>query len=219
MKIDHPYVSSQFSFQVLFIVAMIPAIPFLMTQYTDEPWLGATLTFATVLCISGINEVARELENPFRNIPNELPLVTIQAQANEALYTMFAGYHPDLFWDGDRALRNSRRTDKLDFSMKSDVSSKGGDMSNKGYDNELSVPLQSRNGHPIGGLHDVTESSTASISPDSSEGNVATQSSTSQQIGHGEIEELKRQLAAQAKLIEQLTSKIGNLSNQEVADM
>lgn len=30
---------------------------------------------------------AREMENPFRNIPNELPLVTLQAQFNEALIT------------------------------------------------------------------------------------------------------------------------------------
>lgn len=183
-----------------------------MTQYTDEPWLGATLTFTTVLCILGINEVARELENPFRNIPNELPLVTIQAQANEALYTMFAGYHPDLFWDGDRALQNSRRTNNLDFSMKSDMSSKGDD-------NEYPISSHSQNGNPNGGTKDFSGSSsiaTAPISPDSSGQNVAT---TSQQIEHGETEELKRQLEAQAKIIEQLTSKIGYLPSQEVTDM
>jgi polyhydroxyalkanoate synthesis regulator phasin len=52
-----------------------------------------------VTCLSGIHEVARELENPFRQVPNELPLVTFQAQFNEALITMFSGYHPDSFWE------------------------------------------------------------------------------------------------------------------------
>ena len=47
------------------------------------------------------------MENPFRNIPNELPLVTFQAQVNEALYTMYAGLNPDFFWKGDRALRHA----------------------------------------------------------------------------------------------------------------
>jgi hypothetical protein len=39
-----------------------------------------------------------DLENPFRNVPNELPLVTFQAQFNEALIIMYAGYHPDSYW-------------------------------------------------------------------------------------------------------------------------
>ena len=45
-----------------------------------------------------MHEVARELENPFRNVPNEIPLATLMAESNEALLTMFAGYHPDFFW-------------------------------------------------------------------------------------------------------------------------
>lgn len=70
-----------------------------MDQYADNIVLGSILAFFSVACLSGVNEVARELENPFRNIPNELPLVTLQAQFNEALIVMYAGYHPDHFWD------------------------------------------------------------------------------------------------------------------------
>ena len=69
-----------------------------MDQYTEELWAGCVLTFLTVTALSGIHEVARELENPFRNVPNEIPLSTLMAEANEALITMYAGYHPDLFW-------------------------------------------------------------------------------------------------------------------------
>ena len=45
-----------------------------------------------------MHEVARELEAPFQNTPNDIPLTTFQAQFNEALITMYAGYHPDAFW-------------------------------------------------------------------------------------------------------------------------
>lgn len=69
-----------------------------MDQYTEDSWAGCILTFLTVTALSGIHEVARELENPFRNVPNEIPLATIMAEANEALLTMYAGYHPDQFW-------------------------------------------------------------------------------------------------------------------------
>jgi predicted membrane chloride channel (bestrophin family) len=101
MFIPFPFAHAQLS--CLFTIVMVPAIAFLMDQYTGEIWLGAALTFLTVMCLSGINEVGRELENPFRNIPNELPLVTFQAQVNEALMTMYSGFHPDFFWDRERA--------------------------------------------------------------------------------------------------------------------
>lgn len=69
-----------------------------MDQYCEDTWLGGILTFLTVTALSGVHEVARELENPFRNVPNEIPLATLMAEANEALITMYAGYHPDFFW-------------------------------------------------------------------------------------------------------------------------
>ena len=95
--IPFPFPHAQLS--VLFVLVAIPAFAYLMDQYADSVYLAATLSFFSVACLSGVNEVARELENPFRNIPNELPLVTLQAQFNEALITMYAGYHPDHFWD------------------------------------------------------------------------------------------------------------------------
>lgn len=52
----------------------------------------------TVMSFTGLHEVARELENPFMNVPNDLPCNNFQGQFNEALMTMFAGYHPDAFW-------------------------------------------------------------------------------------------------------------------------
>lgn len=36
---------------------------------------------------------------PFKNAPNDLPLNYYQAQFNEALVSMTAGFHPDSFWE------------------------------------------------------------------------------------------------------------------------
>ena len=80
-------------------------VPLLMDQYIATTWLGITLTFFSVMCLQSIDEVAKELENPFRNIPNELPVVTYQAEFNEALITIYSGFHPDAFWKTPKEIR------------------------------------------------------------------------------------------------------------------
>jgi hypothetical protein len=55
--------------------------------------------------------VARELENPFHNVPNEVPLNNFHAQYNHALLTMFCGYHPDAYW---QCLRKDSIVDDID---------------------------------------------------------------------------------------------------------
>lgn len=96
MATPFPFPHAQLS--AYYVVVAIPSVALLMDQYTDDRWLGGILTFLSVTCLAGIQEVARELENPFRNVPNELPLLNLQAQYNEALITMYSGYHPDFFW-------------------------------------------------------------------------------------------------------------------------
>ena len=99
MYIPFPFPHAQLS--AFFTVLMVVAVPFLMDQYTNVLWIGSLISFLTVTCLVGLHEVARELENPFRNVPNEIPLCTLQAVYNEALVTMFSGYNPDSFWDAD----------------------------------------------------------------------------------------------------------------------
>jgi predicted membrane chloride channel (bestrophin family) len=99
MFIPFPFPHAQLC--VFFTFIMIPAVPFMMDQYVNSLWSGCILTFLTVTCLVGLHEVARELENPFRNVPNELPMCTMQALYNETLVTMFSGYNPDSFWDPD----------------------------------------------------------------------------------------------------------------------
>ena len=97
MFIPFPFPHAQLS--VFFVVVILFAVPLLMVEYTGALWLGSLLSFLTVTCLAGLHEVARELENPFRNVPNDIPVCALQAMFNEALITMFAGYHPDSFWD------------------------------------------------------------------------------------------------------------------------
>lgn len=97
MYIPFPFPHAQLS--IFFTAVMVFAVPFMLDQYAESVWLGSFLTFLTVTCLVGLHEVARELENPFRNYPNELPLCTIMAMYNEALVTCFGGYGPDSFWD------------------------------------------------------------------------------------------------------------------------
>lgn len=99
MFIPFPFPHAQIS--AFFIFVIMFAVPLLMDEYSNNVYLGAVLNFLTITCIAGIHEVARELENPFKNFPNEIPLCTLQAMFNESLITLYSGYHPDQFWDGD----------------------------------------------------------------------------------------------------------------------
>jgi len=105
-----PFPHAQLS--AFFVLMMMLAIPLLMVQYANEHWLGALLTFLTVTCLSGLHEVARELENPFRNAPNDVPLCTLLASYNEALITMFSGHHPDAYWDESEIVKKKRIREK-----------------------------------------------------------------------------------------------------------
>jgi len=62
----------------------------------------------SVVCFLGLHEVARELENPFTHVPNDLPLTTYQAQFNEALVTIYAGYNPNSWWEYTKSARSSK---------------------------------------------------------------------------------------------------------------
>lgn len=100
-----PYPKAQLA--AFFVLSIIVIVPILMYEFTKNIWVGSGLTFLTVTCLAGLHEVSRELENPFKNIPNEIPLVTFQAMFNESLITLYSGYHPDHFWDPDQYIDQS----------------------------------------------------------------------------------------------------------------
>jgi predicted membrane chloride channel (bestrophin family) len=88
-----PFPSAQLtSFFVFTVLILLPSV---MLSYTRVTIVGLLFNFLTVMCFTGLHEVARELEEPFRNTPNDIPLNNFQGQYNESLMTMFYGYHPD----------------------------------------------------------------------------------------------------------------------------
>lgn len=90
-----PFPFSHFQLTTIFIGVCVFVFPLLYYSYVNNVTFACVLNFVTVMCFVGVNEVARELEQPFRNVPNDLPLTTFQAQFNEALITAYAGFHPD----------------------------------------------------------------------------------------------------------------------------
>jgi len=94
--IPFPFPHAQLT--TLFVLVIIGFIPLLMLTYVDDVYFGFVWNWLTVMCFTGLHEVARELENPFQNVPNEIPLNNFQAQFNEGLMVMFYGYHPDAYW-------------------------------------------------------------------------------------------------------------------------
>lgn len=89
----HAQITSFFSLTIIFI------FPILYFSYLNKLSLACILNAVSVLVFLGSHEVARELENPFQNVPNDIPLITFQAQFNEALVCMYAGYPPDSWWE------------------------------------------------------------------------------------------------------------------------
>lgn len=86
-----------------FTIVVLFIFPLLYYTYVNDIYFACVMNFVTVLCFLSIHEVARELENPFHNVPNDLPLLTFQAHFNEALVTIYSGFHPDAWWEVDPA--------------------------------------------------------------------------------------------------------------------
>ena len=96
--IPFPFPHAQITTLYLLVVDFL-VTPLLMITFVTNTTLGCFLNFFSVLCFTGLHEVAREIESPFQNVPNDVPLNNYQAQFNEGLMVMFYGYHPDAYWD------------------------------------------------------------------------------------------------------------------------
>ncbi len=177
-----PFPHAQLS--AFFVLMMVVAIPLLMVQYANEHWLGALLTFLTVTCLAGLHEVARELENPFRNAPNDVPLCTLLAFYNEALITMFSGHHPDAYWNESEIVKKRNLKKEMNGVKKE--------------------------GHQVTGL-DVPSLSTESVSSD--EEDVAVDNSFDALIDAlpqcvDSLEELKKLIKTQEAKIKELQDRL-----------
>ena len=207
MFIPFPFVHAQLT--VLFVLVLIPTIAYLMDQWTEEAWSGTWLTFFTVLCLTGVHETACDLENPFRNVPNELPLVTFMAQYNEAVLTIYSGYHPDFFWNGQELLR--RRAHLSGQTVATTATTTTSDT----HDDEEE---EDHNNHTISRATTTLNEKDYEDEDDDDGSEIGMRKEhedTGKPPHHDpdEIAQLKEQVAKQAKLIQQLFAQLGPLSS------
>ncbi|CAI5938852.1 unnamed protein product [Closterium sp. NIES-64] len=83
-----PFPFAQCVALLLHINALI--IPLLMADWLADPYLASAITFLSVFSFYLLNEVAREIEEPFRFDPNDLPVVYLHHKFNERLVTAFS---------------------------------------------------------------------------------------------------------------------------------
>lgn len=73
--------------------------PFLIAAFTTSILLSTLMTFVAVHTYIMLNEVARDVEDPFHYDPNELPLPQIQYRLNERLLAVSKTSRPVAFTD------------------------------------------------------------------------------------------------------------------------
>lgn len=114
--IPFPFPHTQLT--TFYVTILTIYLPILMLTFIRELWVSAVMNFFCVGVFLGIWFVSIELEDPFRNVPNDLPLNNMQAQFNEALLVMFAGFHPESWWTmGEN--KNSISAQDLDMNLAS----------------------------------------------------------------------------------------------------
>lgn len=82
--------------QMVLIMLMVYAmtVPLVVVGFVDSIWLGLFVNFFCVQSYWCLNEVARDLEDPFVFDPNDLPLARIQV----SLHATMSFAAPDLSW-------------------------------------------------------------------------------------------------------------------------
>lgn len=63
----------------------IMGLPFVVAASIKTTWLALLITFISTMTHYGLNELARDLEDPFIYDPNDLPLARIQYNFNERI--------------------------------------------------------------------------------------------------------------------------------------
>lgn len=71
--IPFPFIFAQLLAVAMFFIAILAPITF--TIITGDSWLTPLISTVVVICFWALNEIAKELENPFGDEPNNVPLV------------------------------------------------------------------------------------------------------------------------------------------------
>jgi hypothetical protein len=87
---------------VVLLVMYTFSCPLLIVAYVSSEWLAVMLSCISVCTYWTINEVARDLEDPFLYEPNEFPLATLLFTYNEQLMAQLWGARPACVEEGGR---------------------------------------------------------------------------------------------------------------------
>ena len=81
------------------LLIFVLTAPFLIAAFTTSILLSSSMTFLVTHTYIMLNEVARDIEDPFHYDPNELPLPQIQYRLNERLLAVSRTGRPVAFTD------------------------------------------------------------------------------------------------------------------------
>lgn len=84
---------------MIVLVLFTLSAPFLIAAFSTSVWVACTVTFLGVHTYIMLNEVARDIEDPFHYDPNELPLPQMQYKLNERLLAVSRTTRPKAFTD------------------------------------------------------------------------------------------------------------------------
>jgi len=70
---------------VVLIIFYMLLTPVVVSFQTTRPWISGVYTLISVTCMVGIDVIATELENPFGDDPNDLPMRNMQLAMNRNL--------------------------------------------------------------------------------------------------------------------------------------
>jgi putative membrane protein len=86
MTIPFPFPYAQTAYVLLVLMGV--STPFAMCSWTNHPAAAFALTFTGVMCLVSLELIARQLENPFGEDANDLPIDSFQDLINESLMLM-----------------------------------------------------------------------------------------------------------------------------------
>jgi len=106
MTIPYPFPYSQACF--LFMWLHLTVMPVVVVGWTGQPASAGLLTFLSAACFMSLELISAELENPFGDDVNDLPVTWIHNQFNDSLQLLL---HPSL--DERFVLKKHRQSDLL----------------------------------------------------------------------------------------------------------
>jgi len=86
MTIPFPFPYAQTAYFLLALLGLFT--PWAMCSWTDHPVSTACCTFVAIACLASLELIANQLENPFGEDPNDLPVDSFQLALNESLSLM-----------------------------------------------------------------------------------------------------------------------------------